>query len=244
MPATTVAGRSTMADAARGASDAAGPVESWRRLNTEQRVAAVGALLLVVSTFGQFSFVEAAVALTGLGVLLLLKQRADRKRFHLPFGDGTVILAAALWSALLIVSRIFDRPLGQSILALGCAAILAAAGLRERAKRPADDVPEAPPQPPSSGPRPRRPRRARRAESAGAEGDPTRRLTGHDPTERLAGAAETERLPGGDETERLPGADKTERLAGGEPTEHLPADGPVQLSLDEPDDPPEYRPER
>jgi len=217
MPATTAGGRSTMAEPGRAASDAAGGlVESWRRLNTEQRVAAGGAILLVVSTFGPFSFVEGAVVLTGLGVLLLLRQRADRKRFHLPLGDGTVILAAALWSALLIVTRIFDRPLGQSILALGCAAILAAAGLRERAKRPADDVPEV--SPPEPGPRSRRPRRARTDEPV------------------------TVPLAGGDPTERLADSDKTERLPGDEPTEHLPADEPVQLSLDEPDDPPEYRP--
>ncbi len=210
-----------MADAGRAASDAAGSLmESWRRLNTEQRVAAVGALLLVVSTFGAFSFVEAAIALTGIGVLVLLRQRADRKRFHLPLGDGTVILAAALWSALLIVVRIFDRPLGQSILALGCAAILAAAGLRERGKRPADDVPEGP------SPQPRPPRRPRRGRPARQPEPATVRLAGGEPTERLAGSDETERLPGS------------------EPTEHLPPDEPVQLSLDEPDDPPEYRPRR
>ena len=69
------------------ASAARGPVglgETWRRLGPEQRVAGLGAALLVVSTFGPFSFVEAAVALTGLAVLALLKQRADRRRFHLP----------------------------------------------------------------------------------------------------------------------------------------------------------------
>jgi hypothetical protein len=109
-------------------------------LNAEQRVAGVGALLLIVSTFGPFSFVEAAIVLTGIGVLALLRARAAGRRFHLPFGDGTAILAAALWSALLILTRIFDRPFGLSALALGCAAILAAAGLRERTKRPADDV--------------------------------------------------------------------------------------------------------
>lgn len=121
--------------------------EAWRRLNFEQRVAAVGALLLIVSTFGPFSFVELAIVLTGAAVLALLKQRADRKQFHLPFGDGTVIFAAGIWAGLLIVVRLFDRPLGQSVLALGCAAILAGAGARERAKRPADDVP--PPEEPT-----------------------------------------------------------------------------------------------
>jgi hypothetical protein len=132
--------------------------EAWRRLNFEQRVAAVGAVLLIVSTFGPFSFVELAVVLTGGAVLALLKQRADRKRFHLPFGDGTVIFAAGAWAALLIVVRLFDRPLGQSVLALGCAAILAGAGARERAKRPPDDVP--PPEDPTvrmEGPSPQAP---------------------------------------------------------------------------------------
>ena len=128
-------------------------LETWRGLNTEQRVAAVGALLLIVSTFGPFSFVEAAIVLTAGGVLVLLKKRADRRPFHLPFGDGTVIVAAGLWSALLIVVRLFDRPLGQSVLALGCAAILAAAGVRERAKRPADDLPAARAREPAHPPR-------------------------------------------------------------------------------------------
>ena len=126
------------------------PKSSWRRLNFEQRVAAVGAALLIVSTFGPFSFVELAIVLTGAAVLALLKRRADGERFHLPFGDGTVIFAAGMWAGLLIVVRLFDRPLGQSVLALGCAAILAGAGARERAKRPPDDLPppERPPAPP------------------------------------------------------------------------------------------------
>ena len=114
--------------------------ETWRGLGAEQRVAGVGAVLLVVSTFGQFSFIEAAVVLTGVGVLMLLRERAGGREFHLPGGDGTVILLAGLWSAVLILTRILDRPLGQSVLALACAAVVAAAGLRERSRRPADDV--------------------------------------------------------------------------------------------------------
>jgi hypothetical protein len=118
--------------------------ELFRALNLEQRVAAVGSLLLVVSTFGPFSFVEAAEILTGLGVLALLRARAQGRAFHLPFGDGTAIAAAGVWAALLILARLFDRPLGQNLLALACAAILTAAGVRERAKRPADDLAPAP----------------------------------------------------------------------------------------------------
>jgi hypothetical protein len=116
-------------------------VQSWRRLNFEQKVAAVGALLLIVSTFGPFSFVELAEILTGAGVLALLRARADGKQFHLPFGDGSVVFAAGCWAALLIVVRLFDRPLGQNFLALVCAGILALAGAAEKRKRPADDLP-------------------------------------------------------------------------------------------------------
>ena len=114
---------------------------TWRLLGPEQRVAAVGSLLLIVSTFGPFTFVELAEILTACAVLLLLKKRADGSVFHLPFGDGTAIAAAGVWCGLLILIRLFDRSLGQNLLALACAAIVFAAGMRERAKRPMDDVP-------------------------------------------------------------------------------------------------------
>jgi hypothetical protein len=131
-------------------------VRTFRLLNFEQRAAAVGAVLLAVSTFGPFSLVELAELLIAFAVLALLRARALGKRFHLPFGDGTVIAAAGVWAGLLIVVRLFDRPLGQNLLALVCAAILVLAGLRESAKRPADDLPPEPdrprPQPPRQPP--------------------------------------------------------------------------------------------
>jgi hypothetical protein len=114
---------------------------AWRLLNAEQRVAAIGSLLLVVSTFGPFSFVEVAEILTAVAILVLLKRRTDGYQFHLPFGDGTAIAAAGLWCGLLILVRLFDRPLGQNLLALACATIVFAAGFRERSKRPMDDLP-------------------------------------------------------------------------------------------------------
>ena len=116
-------------------------LRAFRVLNLEQRAAAIGALLLIASTFGPFSFVELAEILVALGVLALLFARAEGKRFHLPFGDGTAVAAAGIWAGLLIVVRLFDRSLGQNLLALACAAILFFAGARERAKRPADDLP-------------------------------------------------------------------------------------------------------
>jgi hypothetical protein len=117
-------------------------LESWRCLNFEQRVAAVASTLVIVSTLGPFSFVEAAEALAAGSVLLLLWMRADRREFHLPLGDGSAIAAAGLWCAVLIATRMFDRPPGQTALALICALLLAAAGVRERAKRAPDDLPD------------------------------------------------------------------------------------------------------
>jgi len=52
------------------------------------------------------------------------------------------------------------------------------------------------------------------------------------------------RASGGGPTDRLADGDTTERLTDSDPTVRLPADEPVQLSLDEPDDPPEYKPQR
>ena len=114
---------------------------TWAWLSFEQRIAAVAAVLLIVSTFGPFSFVEASIVLVALAVLVLLRMRALGKSFHLPFGDGPVIAAAGVWCGFLIVVRVFQRPLGQGLLALGCALLLFAAGARERAKQPPDDTP-------------------------------------------------------------------------------------------------------
>jgi hypothetical protein len=47
-----------------------------------------------------------------------------------------------MWAAALITARLFDRPLGQNLLALVCAGILIIAGAAERAKNPPDDIPE------------------------------------------------------------------------------------------------------
>jgi hypothetical protein len=163
--------------------------ETWSRLNGEQRVAGIAAVLLIVSTLGPFSFVEAAIVLTGAAVLFLLRKRAEGKLFHVPFGDGAVIAAAGAWAGLLIVVRLFDRPLGQGLLALGCAAIIVVAGLAERAKRPPDDLPEEAPV-----------REQRGADAvAGPPPDPARREAPPRPADREPPTQETR------ETEVLPG---------------------------------------
>jgi hypothetical protein len=165
----------------------------WRAWNAEQRVAAVGATLLIVSTLGPFSWIELAIVLVGIAVLLLLRRRAQGRPFHLPFGDGIVIAAAGAWSGLLILVRLFDRPLGQGMLALACAALLVAAGIRERARRPMDDLPRE--QDTLWEERPQRRRRPRPVPRPGDER--TRALSAdEDLTVRLPGQKE---LPGMDE---------------------------------------------
>ncbi|HYV16183.1 MAG TPA: hypothetical protein VE972_09185 [Conexibacter sp.] len=109
-------------------------VDAWRALTAEGRMAAFAALGLFLTmllpwyqqngfsgphsqpssndlnAFAVFSFVEAAVLLVAVGVLALLFARAERHTFHLPGGDGTVIMGAGLWAALLLVWRLFDKP--------------------------------------------------------------------------------------------------------------------------------------
>jgi hypothetical protein len=107
-----------------------------RALEPEQRIAAGAALALWISmflpwygksvtetvknslraagydlsAFGAFSFVEAAVLLVASAVLALLFARAERRAFHLPGGDGLVILAGGIWVSLLIFYRMLDKP--------------------------------------------------------------------------------------------------------------------------------------
>jgi hypothetical protein len=187
---------------------------AWRLLGPEQRTAAVGSILLIVSTFGPFTWVEAAEVLTALGVLLLLKRRADGSVFHLPFGDGTAIAAAGAWCGLLILVRLFDRSLGQNLLALACAAVVFAAGMRERAKRPMDDLP------PETirVPRGRAAERMQHepAKRAPPDGEATERIPGdRASTERIASDSDaTRRIPDDrSSTDRIPpDAAPTERI--------------------------------
>jgi hypothetical protein len=105
---------------------------AWKALDPEQRQAAIAALALLVtmflpwyeknvvvgsdlasdsiSAFGTISFIEGAIFLVSLGVLLLLFFRAEQRAFHLPGGDGTVIFGAGLWAAFLLFWRVFDKP--------------------------------------------------------------------------------------------------------------------------------------
>ncbi len=88
-----------------------------------------------------FTFVEAAVLLVAAGVLYLIWARSQRKAFHLPGGDGTVIMAAGGWALLLLVWRLFDKPdvddPGATVgIQWGMFAALLAAGAADRRGRP------------------------------------------------------------------------------------------------------------
>jgi hypothetical protein len=75
------------------------------------RLQTVGSTLMA---WKAFSFVEAAILLVAVGVLALLFARGERKGFHLPGGDGLVILAAGTWVALLVFYRLIDNKTGAT----------------------------------------------------------------------------------------------------------------------------------
>ena len=179
-------------------------VHAWRALEPERRLAAIAAIALFVtmllpwytksdtvvvkgtllrptettfSAFGAFSFVEAAVLLVSAGVLVMLFARAEGRAFHLPGGDGTIIMLAGSWAAILIFIRLFAKPGLKSsetisategvtwgiFIALLTALALAYAGWRVRAAaRPEpplvfDEPPPAPAPRPEARPAPSEP---------------------------------------------------------------------------------------
>jgi hypothetical protein len=169
---------------------------NWRALGPDQRLAGGAALALFVTmllpwyqqnavvneprtaplqsrnlnAFQVFSFVEAAVLLVAVAMLYLLYARAEGREFHMPGGDGAVVFAAGIWTALLLVLRLFDKPGINShgvaanvgvqwgiFFALAAAGLLAYTGSRMRAAaRPEPPLrrPRRPP-PPSRPPAPR-----------------------------------------------------------------------------------------
>jgi hypothetical protein len=56
------------------------------------------------------SFVEAAIFLVAVGVLVLVLTRAEGGTFQLPTDDGNVVFAAGVWAGALIFYRVLDHP--------------------------------------------------------------------------------------------------------------------------------------
>lgn len=186
--------------------------ERWSALEAAQRLAAIAAAGLLATLFlpwyeksaippgqrafvrdavsglGSADFVMASVLVVGVAVLGMLWARSERRAFHLPGGDGTVIALAGLWAAFLIFYRVLDHPdfssAGSSLsvgiqwgvfVAFLAAAALVVAGARLRAAgRPEPSFDRDPTlQMSGSVPR-RRPRRPGRVERPADEERPTR----------------------------------------------------------------------
>ena len=246
--------------AASRRSNAGGLGAAWRALTPDQKLAAGTAVALLLAmllpwyqetgnalvrnklvrigdsknAFQVYSFVEAAIFVVSAGVLVLLYARGKRKAFHLPGGDGTVIMAAGLWVMFLVFYRQLDKPEGRRegpistsvgvewgiFIAFLLGALLAYAGYRIRAAHtyepPVDASPAPSEAPTEPGPRP-----------PGAS--PTERTL---PTERTRPPERT--APPGEEPPTV-----AERPRRQPPPGDDPFDG--QLSFDEPA---EYRPPR
>jgi hypothetical protein len=137
---------------------------AYRSLDPEQRLAGAAALALALSLFlpwwrdpvfgisyvgvRRLTFLEVAIFIVAVSVLALLFGRAERRSFHLPLSDGTLIAAAGAWAAFMVIFRMLDPPsraIGQqtrdygmrwgALVALASAVTLAFAGARERRKR-------------------------------------------------------------------------------------------------------------
>ena len=242
---------------------------SWRALDGEQRLAAGAAIALLlamflpwyglqsentkthaiyshsINAFGDVSFVEAAIFLVAAGVIAMLFARGDGRDFKLPGGDGTIVLIAGVWAAVLIFVRVFSRPPGNGypvgiewgfFVAFVAAGVLGYAGWRMRAATR--------PEPPLRRPRSRHERT--RAPSFAGETDPTEPLARREPgrsarasdeglSEGDHGAREAEALTAPVGARRRPAtAAARERAAGRAPSPPAPAAPPEQLSFEDP----------
>jgi hypothetical protein len=216
-------------------------MNAWRALSPEQRMAAAaaaglaGTLLLpwytkdvfeegrlvsgTLSAFGVFTFVEAAVLLVAAAVLYLLWARGQRKGFHLPGGDGTAIMAAGVWTMVLLTWRVFDRPdvegaaatMGITwgfFFAYTAAGFLALAGARLRAARvpeppnPAETEVMEPPPRPRPGHRRRRPPVAAESITKVLDDPPEWKGEPPQPPERAKPVAPSPRTPTDPDPER------------------------------------------
>jgi len=108
-----------------------------------------------LSAFQVFTWVEAATVLVVAAVVALLFARAERRDFHLPARDGTLLGAAGGWVCLLIFYRQLDQPEPTAgapaevgvdwgiFLAFLAALVLTAAGVRLRAATAGQEEPPA-----------------------------------------------------------------------------------------------------
>jgi len=100
------------------------------------------AVSVSLTGFQSFKWIEAALLLVALAVLVMLAARAEGKAFHLPGGDGVTIAAAGGWCLFLLFWRsVINKPVHAGLetgvewgllVALASAAALLLAGVRIR----------------------------------------------------------------------------------------------------------------
>ena len=138
--------------------------EPLRSLTAEERLAAIGAAVIVASLFlpwygvtlagglvktaaGTFGLTEAALLLTVAAAMYLIAICAGGYKVPRPLDEGGLLVAAGAWSAVLIAYRFLDRPAfelpgvghvglryGIFVALLG-AGLIVFAGLRQRRAR-------------------------------------------------------------------------------------------------------------
>lgn len=222
-------------DPVRSAAERLG--RAWRGMAPEQRLASFAALLLLATLFlpwyeksvydtslrryvadkltgfGSADFVMASVVLVAVAVLAMMLARGEGRGFHLPGGDGIIVMVAGGWCALLIFYRVLDHPdvSGEAatigiqwgvFVAFLAAAFLVYAGVRIRvAHRPEPPLPLAGDAPRPSRRAPRRSPRPRSSDLA-PRAEPSPPTVTRDPAEAPTRPAPRRRRPaspGGDE---------------------------------------------
>ena len=96
-----------------------------------------------LNAFQVYGFVEAAIFVVAIAVLVLLWLRGEGRAFHLPGGDGSVIVAAGIWVMFLVFYRQLDKPAIEGtvgvdwgiFVAFCLGGLLAFSGVRIRATR-------------------------------------------------------------------------------------------------------------
>jgi hypothetical protein len=138
-----------------------------RKMGPNERLAGVGALVVIASLllpwygapiandlvktgFGNFNFATAAMLLTAAAAIYLIIEVGDGYRPPRPLTVGTLLIVAGVWTALLILYQMIDRPQFHfdtlnddynvrygTFVALGGAAAIVLAGTRRRVREAA-----------------------------------------------------------------------------------------------------------
>jgi hypothetical protein len=135
--------------------------DHFRRLDPDERLAAIGALVVLGSLLlpwyglpigdvvktgvGSFGWIQLALMITIGGALVLLYECSHGRVLPAPLDEGALLAACGVWAAVLVAFRMFDKPsfelgaLGADpnlrygvFVAFGGAVLLAVAGVRKR----------------------------------------------------------------------------------------------------------------